>query len=228
MKTLKLALVAAIFSGSVMAADDQVTGTITLTGALAPKAISIEFALNDCLAGTTLAACKSTLNAATFTGHATNKTLAVGNLATTTSVDNRRFIQFEAKTKMILFKNDYLQFIAALTAVTNDIEVKVRELRFVRGGKSTFGQTTLGNATSSLALNEAMLTGVELDLTSTLTTLWDQTVENPAQTNDKVFLATATGDELVVRGVLELAFGDEATSSNYSAEITAGFVAKDN
>ncbi len=226
MKTLVLLFVT-IFSVNIATADDQVTGTITLSGVLAPKALNIQFAVNDCGAGTTLAACVASLNGAAFAGHAQDVSLNIGNIADGES--NVRYVQFEAKSKMILFANDYLQFIAALTASTNDIDVALQQLNFVSGGKSTFGQTTLGAVgVADLAANEPMLDAVDIDLSGVLTPLWDQTADNPAQPNDKVFLAVANGDELVIRGVLEVAFGEDATSSAYNAVITAGFIAKDN
>lgn len=226
-QTMNVLLSLAFVAGSAIAADEQTTGTITLSGVLAPKAISIQFAVKDCGATATFATCKSTLNAATFTGHAQDVSLNIGNIAE--GQLNVRYVQFEAKTKMMLFKNDYLQFISALTSSTNDIKVLVKQLNFVKGGKATFGQTTLGlPGTADLSLNEAMLDEVSLQLTNVLTALWDQTVDNPAQVNDKVFFAAATNEELVVRGVLEVSFGANATSSAYSAVVTAGFVAKDN
>ena len=226
MKTLVLLFVT-IFSVNIATADDQVTGTITLSGVLAPKALNIQFAVNDCGAGTTLAACVAGLNGAAFAGHAQDVSLNLGNIADGES--NVRYVQFEAKSKMILFANDYLQFIAALTASTNDIDVALQQLNFVSGGKATFGQTTLGAVgVADLAANEPMLDAVDVALTGVLTPLWDQTADNPAQPNDKVFLAVANGDELVIRGVLEVAFGEDATSSAYNAVITAGFIAKDN
>ena len=226
-KTITTLLSVAFMASSAIAADSQTTGTITLSGVLAPKAISIQFAVNDCGATADFSTCLSTLNGASFSGHAQDVSLNIGNIAD--GEQNTRFIQFEAKSKVILFKNDYLQFISALTSSTNDIKVELRQLNFVRGGKASFGQTTLGiPATADLALNEAMLDDVSLPLTAVLTALWDQSVDNPAQVNDKVFFATATGEELVVRGVMAVTFGEDATSSAYSAVITAGFVAKDN
>lgn len=218
---------ATVLSASAFAADSQVTGTITLSGVLAPKAINITFALNDCGAMTTLAACKSTLNTATFAGHMNNTSLNIGNIVD--GETNVRYVQFEAKTKMILLKNDYLQFIAALTSSTNDITVSLQQLNFIRGGRAAFGQTTLGvTGVSDLSLGEAMLDGVDLTLNNILTSYYDSSVDNPAVVNDKVFFAQANGEELIVRGVLAVTFGENATSSAYNAVITAGFIAKDN
>ena len=103
MKTLVLLFVT-IFSVNIATADDQVTGTITLSGVLAPKALNIQFAVNDCGAGTTLAACVAGLNGAAFAGHAQDVSLNLGNIADGES--NVRYVQFEAKSKMILFAND--------------------------------------------------------------------------------------------------------------------------
>lgn len=226
-KTLNAILSIAFLAGTAIAADEQTTGTITLSGVLAPKAISIQFAVKDCGATADFATCKSSLNAAAFTGHAQDVSLNIGNIGEAGS--NTRYVQFEAKAKMMLFKNDYLQFIAGLTSSTNDVKVQLKQLNFVRGGKTTFGQTTLGvPGTADLSLNEAMLDEVSLDLINVLTALWDQSTDNPGQVNDKVFFATATNDELVVRGIFEVSFDDEATSSAYSAVITTGFIAKDN
>lgn len=217
----------ALLALNTASADDQVTGTITFSGVLAPKALNIKFALNDCGQATELATCVAGLDAATFAGHAQDVTLNVGNIAD--GGTNTRFVQFEVKSKMILFANDYLQFIAALTSSTNDIEVSLRQLNFVSGGRASFGQTTLGAVgVADLSVNEPMLDDVDLLLTNILTPVWDQTVENPAQPNDKVFMAVANGEELVIRGVLEVAFGEDATSDAYNAVVTAGFIAKDN
>ncbi|WP_408098889.1 hypothetical protein ACJVC5_08215 [Peredibacter sp. HCB2-198] len=227
-KSIMALLSIAFVAGSAIAVDEQTTGTITLSGVLAPKAVSIQFAVKDCGVTTDFATCKSTLNAATFSGHAQDVSLNIGNIAD--GQLNVRYVQFEAKAKMMLFKNDYLQFIAALTSSTNDIKIKVKQLNFVKGGKATFGQTTLGiPGTSDLSLNEPMLDEVSLPLTTNvLTAVWDQVTDNPQQVNDKVFFATATNEELVVRGVLEVSFGETATSSTYNAVVTAGFLAKDN
>lgn len=229
-KTMKASLFAlALVSSSLMAADETVTGTITLSGTLAPKATSIVFSLNDCGAAVVLAAdCIATLNTATFpTTHVNTATLVVGNLAATTSTNNKRYIQFEAKTKAILFANDYLQFIAGLTSTTNNVKVSLQQLNFVKGGRLLFGQTTLGNTANNLSANEIM-TSTVTDLTPVITTIWNQLVDNPGVPNEKVFFANTTGEELVVRGVLELSYTDAATSSAYSATVTAGFIAKDN
>jgi hypothetical protein len=216
-----------LVSASAFAADSQVTGTITLSGVLAPKAISINFALNDCGAGTTLAACKSTLNSATFAGHANNASLNIGNIVD--GETNVRYVQFEAKTKMILLKNDFVQFIAALTSSTNDITVTLHQMNYLAGGRAAFGQTTLGiPGVSDLSAGEAMLNGVNFTLNNVLTSYYDSSVDNPAVVNDKVFFAQANGEEMIVRGVLAVTFGQNATSSAYNAVITAGFIAKDN
>lgn len=222
-----LTFITCLVAGAVMAADDQVTGTITFSGVLAPKAISINFALNDCGAGTDLATCVSALDTATFSSHAQDVSLDLGNIADGETFS--RFVQFEAKVKMILFANDYLQFIAALTSSTNDIDVSLRQLNFVSGGRAAFGQTTLGAiGVADLAENEAMLDGTDVLITNVSTALWDQSTDNPGQPNDKVFFAVSNSEELVVRGVLEVEFGEDATSSAYNAVITAGFIAKDN
>lgn len=73
-----------------------------------------------------------------------------------------------------------------------------------------------------------MISRVSLSLTNVLSPIWDQSVDNPQMVNDKVFFATANNEELTVRGVLEVSFGAGATSSAYSAVVTAGFLAKDN
>lgn len=231
MKNIFGIILAGLFSVAGAQADDQVTGTITFSGVLAPKAYEIKFAVEPCAYTATLSECVTDLDSTTFTGHVKNATATVGNMAT--GETNVRYVKFEAKAKMILFANDYLQFIAGQTATTNDIKVSLMQLNYVSGGNSTFGQTLLGNSTlgetvegGDVMITRAVDNGIEL--TSTVSAVYDQTVDEPAQANEKVFMAVKTGEELVIRGVLAVAFEEDATSSAYSAEVTAGFIAKDN
>lgn len=225
-QTLNVFLSLALLTGVAMA-DDEITGTITLEGILAPKAISIGYSLIDCGATATEATCKNTLEGATFTvNHVQHASINLGNIAE--NGNNVRYVQFEAKTKLVLFKGDYLQFKASLigSETQNDVKVTLKKLIFVRGGTSTLGQTTLGAPGQQLVLNQALIsTDYEL-LADTVTTIWNQ-LSIPGVANNKVFFAAADGNELIVRGVLAIEFGADATSSNFKAKINAGFIAKD-
>lgn len=229
---LKLLMFVSLAAGfNAQAADDSISGTITINGALSPKVFSIDIALLACDAGKTLATCTTELDTDSFSGHTDDATLALGNLVDGSEEgDNFRYVKFEIKSKTVINAEDYLVISKALTSTTNDIEVALRQLNFVSGGNSSFGQTTLGDAAAagtSLDANEAMLDGVDLALTSTLTEVYNQSTDNPATVNAKVFQAVGAPKNMVLRGILEIAYGDTATSENYEAVIQVQLKAKD-
>ena len=131
---------------------------------------------------------------------------------------------------MIAFKNDYVQALAG-AANTNDINTTLRRLTFVSvGGFGGFGQTTLGDTGGgglSLSANDAVIDNGEEVVLSALTTVWDQDSDADVDNNGKVVLGVGS-NPLVMRGILEVDFDDEATSSSYESVVTMGVTLKDN
>lgn len=229
-KLLFLALLGLCFNAQ--AQDDSISGTITFSGTLSPKVFSLEIALKACDDGNDLATCTTELNSETFAGHANDATLALGDLTENSEDEDdvtSRFVFFEIKSKTVILKEDYLVISQALTSSDNDIDVNLRLLTFVDGGNSVFGLETLGDPAApatSLATNEAMFSG-DTALTSTLSEVYNQSTDNPETVNSKVLLAASSNTNLVIRGIIEVAYGEEATSEDYEAVITTQFTAKD-
>ena len=223
-----------LISLSVSAADDSITGTITFTGNLSPKVFSLSIALKLCDDGKDLTTCSNELDLpGNFSNHSNNVALVVGNLAE--NADNEddvksRFVMFEILSRTVILKDDYLVLSQGINSTNNDIEVHLRRLTFVEGGNPSFGLTTLGDdvaTATSLEENEAMLDGVDIELTSTLSEVYNQSSDNPATANSKVLLAAGGQTKLTLRGILEIKLGDEATSNDYDVEIQTQLTAKD-
>ena len=223
MNFIKLTILSALLSVNTLAADSSANGTITFSGLFSPKVSSIEIALIDCGQDVTLATCESDLTTASFSGHTQDATIALGSF---NGVETTRYVKFEIKSKMLLFKGDYLKIAKTLTSSTNDVAVSLEKMIFMSAGSSVFGQTTLGDATSNLATGDVMVS-TSTAITSTTSEVYDSSSDNPGVVNAKVLSALTNTSALTVRGVLAIEAGDEATSDNFQAKINVSFTGID-
>ncbi|WP_419172013.1 hypothetical protein [Halobacteriovorax sp.] len=223
MKFMKFTIAAMALSLSTFAADSSANGSITLSGLFSPKVSSIKIALADCGKDVSLNDCDATLASTTFGTYSQDATLDLG---TFDGEENIRYVKFEIKSQMLLFKGDYLKIAKSLTSSTNDIAVTLEKMVFVSAGSSVFGQQTLGNATSSLSAGDVMVSSAQ-EITSTSTEVYNSSSDAPGVANGKVLSALTNANALTVRGILAVEAGDEATSSTFNAEINVAFTGVD-
>ncbi|MFG1499021.1 hypothetical protein ABMA70_02345 [Halobacteriovorax sp. XZX-3] len=223
MKLIKLATLATALSFNSFAADSTANGSITLSGGFSPKVSSVSIALVDCGKDVTFNDCDATLSSTSFGSHTQDATL---NLGTFDGESNTRYIKFEIKSKMLLFKGDYLKISKSLTSSSNDVSVALEKMIFVSAGLDTYGQQTLGGATSSLVSGDIMV-DTKKAITDVASEVYNSAAANPGEANAKVLSALADNTALTVRGIIALEAGDEATSDNFQAVINVGFTGVD-
>ncbi|MFG1483616.1 hypothetical protein ABMA79_05140 [Halobacteriovorax sp. HFRX-2_2] len=223
MKLIKLATLATALSFSTFAADSTANGSITLSGGFSPKVNSVSIALVDCGQDVSFNDCDATLESTSFGTHTQDASLALGNLD---GESNVRYVKFEIKSKMLLFKNDYLKISKSLTSSANDVSVALEKMIFISAGLGSYGQQTLGAGSATLATGDIMV-DTKKDITDVASEVYNSSAANPGVANAKVLSALVDNSALTVRGIISLEAGDEATSSDFSAVINVAFTGVD-
>ncbi|MFG1492389.1 hypothetical protein ABMA75_02405 [Halobacteriovorax sp. ZH4_bin.1] len=223
MKLIKLVTLASALSFSSFAADSEATGSITLSGIFSPKVSTVSIALVDCGADVSFNDCDATLASTNFGSHTQDASLGLG---TFNGESNTRFVKFEIKSKMLLFKGDTLKISKSLDTSSNDVTVALEKMIFVSAGSSLYGQQTLGDTSSNLSNGSIMVDTKEV-LTNVPADVYDSGAANPGVANAKVLSALLDNTALTVRGIISLEAGDEATSDNFSAKINVALTGID-
>ncbi|MGI4992979.1 hypothetical protein ACRXCV_10130 [Halobacteriovorax sp. GFR7] len=223
MRLIKLVTLASALSFSTFAADSTANGSITLSGGFSPKVNSVSIALVDCGQDVSFNDCDATLESTNFGTHANDASLPLGTLD---GESNIRYVKFEIKSKMLLFKGDYLKITKTLGTSSNDVSVALEKMIFVSAGLSTYGQQTLGGAASSLSAGDIMV-DTKKNITDVASEVYNSATANPGEANAKVLSALVDNSALTVRGIISLEAGDEATSSDFEAVINVAFTGVD-
>ncbi|EPZ51282.1 hypothetical protein M902_2870 [Bacteriovorax sp. BAL6_X] len=223
MKLIKFLTLASALSFSTFAADSTANGSITLSGIFSPKVSTVSIALVDCGADVTLNDCEATLSSTSFGSHSQDASLSLG---TFNGESNTRFVKFEIKSKMLLFKGDTLKISKSLVTTSNDVTVALEKMIFVSAGSSLFGQQTLGDTSSNLS-NGSIMVDTKKSITAVAVDVYDSGAENPGVENAKVLSALRDDTALTVRGIISLEAGDEASSDNFSAKINVALTGID-
>ncbi|WP_419173403.1 hypothetical protein [Halobacteriovorax sp.] len=223
MNLVKITTIAVALSFNAMATDSTGNGSITLSGGFSPKVNSVSIALADCGEDVSFNDCDATLSTTNFSGHVQDATL---NLGTFDGESNIRFVKFEIKSKLLLFKGDSLKIAKSLTSSTNDVSVSLEKMIFVSAGSNTFGQQTLGNSSANLSSGSVMFDSSK-DITDIASDMYNSAAENPGASNAKVLSALTDSTAFTVRGILALEAGDEAKSEDFDAKINVAITGVD-
>ena len=223
-RTIQLILLIS-FACNFCFADDEDRVTVSFTGTLTPKVLAISAAIDDSVCdGDDYATCKTKEASASFSGHQSGTITASNVNLTNSEADLKQYFWFEMKSSFLSLKNDYVQLLSTMTSNNNDLHVTVKNIIFksVGGGLSGLGQTTLGGITvpTSLAANEVMIGDTGTEITNSTNVIWDTVIDLGAA-NNKVIIATP-GNELIIRGIIEVTFSEDATSAAFQTNINFG------